>query len=54
MHPVIVTEWKEFRSPDFESIKARLKRPWCSTVANMYDPAVMREAGIEYFGIGRA
>ena len=50
---VIVTEWKEFRSPDFESIKARLKQPVVFDGRNMYDPAVMREAGIEYFGIGR-
>lgn len=50
---VIVTEWKEFRSPDFESIKARLKQPVVFDGRNMYDPAVMKTAGIEYFGIGR-
>lgn len=50
---VIVTEWKEFRSPDFEAIKARLKQPVVFDGRNMYDPKVMREQGIEYFGIGR-
>ena len=50
---VIVTEWKEFRSPDFESIKARLKQPVVFDGRNMYDPALVRAQGIEYFGIGR-
>jgi UDPglucose 6-dehydrogenase len=50
---LIVTEWKEFRSPDFEAIKARLKQPVVFDGRNMYDPKVMREQGIEYFGIGR-
>ena len=50
---VIVTEWKEFRSPDFERIRAALKHPVIFDGRNMYDPAVMREAGVEYHGIGR-
>ncbi|TAH42720.1 MAG: UDP-glucose/GDP-mannose dehydrogenase family protein [Betaproteobacteria bacterium] len=50
---LIVTEWKEFRSPDFERIRATLKHPVIFDGRNMYDPAMMREAGIEYHGIGR-
>ncbi|ATE59352.1 UDP-glucose dehydrogenase family protein [Thauera sinica] len=50
---VIVTEWKEFRSPDFERIRAALKHPVIFDGRNMYDPAIMREMGVEYHGIGR-
>jgi UDPglucose 6-dehydrogenase len=50
---VIVTEWKEFRSPDFDRIRASLKHPVVFDGRNMYDPAVMRTSGIEYHGIGR-
>ena len=49
----IVTEWKEFRSPDFESIKGTLKKPAIFDGRNMYDPATVRRYGFEYFGIGR-
>jgi UDPglucose 6-dehydrogenase len=50
---LIVTEWKEFRSPDFEAIKTRLKQPVVFDGRNMYDPELMRAEGIEYYGIGR-
>jgi UDPglucose 6-dehydrogenase len=49
----IVTEWKEFRSPDFSAIKAALKQPIIYDGRNLYEPATVREAGIEYFGLGR-
>ena len=49
----IVTEWKEFRSPDFEAIKGKLKTPVVFDGRNLYDPAQPRAAGIEYFAIGR-
>ena len=49
----IVTEWQEFRSPDFEAIKARLKTPAIFDGRNLYDPAVLKAAGIEYYPIGR-
>ncbi|MDY0012813.1 MAG: UDP-glucose/GDP-mannose dehydrogenase family protein [Rhodocyclaceae bacterium] len=51
---VIVTEWKEFRSPDFDVIKGRLKEPVIFDGRNMYDPASLRPLGIDYYGIGRA
>lgn len=50
---VIVTEWKEFRSPDFERIRQTLKAPVVFDGRNMYEPAVMKRYGIEYHGIGR-
>ncbi|BAL25836.1 UDP-glucose/GDP-mannose dehydrogenase family protein [Azoarcus sp. KH32C] len=50
---VIVTEWKEFRSPDFARIRETLRHPVIFDGRNMYDPAAMKRAGIEYHGIGR-
>jgi UDPglucose 6-dehydrogenase len=50
---LIVTEWKEFRSPDFEAIKAQLKTPLIFDGRNLYDPALPREAGFDYRPIGR-
>ncbi|HYG54456.1 MAG TPA: UDP-glucose/GDP-mannose dehydrogenase family protein [Burkholderiales bacterium] len=49
----IVTEWQEFRSPDFATIKAKLKSPCIFDGRNLYDPAVVKELGIEYHPIGR-
>jgi len=49
----IVTEWKEFRSPDFDAIKARLKTPLIFDGRNLYEPATPRKTGLEYFPIGR-
>ncbi|HEX7250442.1 MAG TPA: UDP-glucose/GDP-mannose dehydrogenase family protein [Burkholderiales bacterium] len=49
----IVTEWQEFRSPDFAAIKARLKTPAIFDGRNLYDPAVVAANGIEYYSIGR-
>ena len=50
---VIVTEWKEFRSPDFARIKALLRQPVLFDGRNMFDPALPQGAGIEYHAIGR-
>jgi UDPglucose 6-dehydrogenase len=50
----IVTEWKAFRSPDFDQVKARLKQPVIFDGRNLFEPAVMTELGIEYHGIGRS
>ena len=51
---VIVTEWKTFRSPDFDQVKARLKAPIVFDGRNLYEPLVMRDIGFEYYGIGRS
>ncbi|MCC6193814.1 MAG: UDP-glucose/GDP-mannose dehydrogenase family protein [Burkholderiales bacterium] len=50
---VVITEWQEFRSPDFEEIKRRLATPLVFDGRNLYPPAGVRAAGLEYFGIGR-
>jgi UDPglucose 6-dehydrogenase len=50
---VIITEWKEFRSPDFDQIKARLRTPVIIDGRNLYDPALVRSHALEYDCIGR-
>ncbi len=50
---VIVTEWREFRSPDFATLKALLKHPVIFDGRNLYDPQLVRGQGFEYFAIGR-
>ncbi|MCX7279681.1 MAG: UDP-glucose/GDP-mannose dehydrogenase family protein [Burkholderiales bacterium] len=50
---VIVTEWKEFRSPDFDAIKTRLKQPVVFDGRNLYSPMFVRQLEIEYYSIGR-
>ena len=50
---VIVTEWKEFRSPDFDAVKQSLKSPVVFDGRNLYDPHWVRGLGLEYFAIGR-
>jgi UDPglucose 6-dehydrogenase len=50
---VIVTEWKEFRSPDFGVIKSKLKTPVIFDGRNLYDPKLVRGQGFEYLAIGR-
>jgi UDPglucose 6-dehydrogenase len=50
---IIVTEWTEFRSPDFSLIKSSLRAPFIFDGRNLYDPKVIRALGFEYFPIGR-
>jgi len=50
---VIVTEWKEFRSPDFAELKVLLKAPIIFDGRNLYDPIQMRDQGFEHYPIGR-
>jgi UDPglucose 6-dehydrogenase len=49
----VMTEWQEFRSPDFDSIKSQLLSPVIFDGRNLYDPTLMKRLGIRYFGIGR-
>ena len=51
---VIATEWREFRSPDFQAIKAALKSPVIFDGRNLYEPSDAATLGIEYHAIGRA
>ena len=50
---VIITEWKEFRSPDFDAVRAALKAPLIFDGRNLYDPEFVRSQGFEYYPIGR-
>jgi UDPglucose 6-dehydrogenase len=50
---VIMTEWKAFRSPEFDAVKAALKSPVIFDGRNLYEPSVVASHGIEYFPIGR-
>jgi len=49
----VVTEWNVFRSPDMNRVKALLNQPLVFDGRNLYDPERMREAGFEYYAIGR-
>jgi UDPglucose 6-dehydrogenase len=51
---VIFTDWQEFRTPDFEEITRRLKRPVIFDGRNLYDPKTMKRQGFEYHCIGRS
>ena len=50
---LIATEWKVFRSPDFNEVKRKLKQPVIFDGRNLYEPKVVREQGLEYYPIGR-
>jgi UDPglucose 6-dehydrogenase len=49
----IITEWNEYRNPDFEKIKSLLKQPLIFDGRNLYEPRRMSFTGFEYFPIGR-
>jgi UDPglucose 6-dehydrogenase len=48
-----VTEWQEFRSPDFDHIRSTLRSPVIFDGRNLYDPALMARLGFSYYAIGR-
>jgi UDPglucose 6-dehydrogenase len=50
---VVVTDWNEYRHPDFMRVRSALKRPVIIDGRNLYDPEQMKELGIQYFSIGR-
>jgi len=50
---VVITEWNEFRSPDFTALKARLREPVIFDGRNLYDPDYLGQLGFSYYGIGR-
>jgi UDPglucose 6-dehydrogenase len=50
---VIFTDWQEFRNPDFELIKSKLKKPVVFDGRNLYEPSYLKKQGIEYHSIGR-
>ena len=50
---LVVTEWREFRSPDFAELRAAMRQPIIIDGRNLFDPVLMEEAGFEYVGVGR-
>lgn len=50
---VLVTEWHEFRSPDFQTLKEKLNEPVIFDGRNIYEPKLLREYGFDYYGVGR-
>lgn len=50
---LLITEWKQFRNPDFDLIKRKLRAPVIFDGRNQYDPRDVASAGFEYYGIGR-
>ena len=50
----LITEWSEFRNPDFERMKLLMKTPVVFDGRNIYNPAKLRQLGFTYYGIGRA
>jgi UDPglucose 6-dehydrogenase len=50
----VVTEWNEFRSPDFEVMRRLMRQPVIFDGRNLYDPARMAAMGFSYYGVGRA
>jgi UDPglucose 6-dehydrogenase len=49
----IVTEWKEFRSPDFDALRTKLKNPVVFDGRNLYEPSLIERFGLKYYAIGR-
>jgi UDPglucose 6-dehydrogenase len=50
---VVLTDWPEFRTPDFEAIRTRLREPVVFDGRNLYDPDGVSRVGLRYFGVGR-
>jgi UDPglucose 6-dehydrogenase len=50
---LLLTEWQEFRSPDFDLIRGKLKQPVIFDGRNLYNPELMKRFGFEYYGVGR-
>ncbi|WP_256643029.1 UDP-glucose/GDP-mannose dehydrogenase family protein [Stenotrophomonas sp. 9(2022)] len=50
---VVVTEWKQFRSPDFQALRSQLQDAVVFDGRNLYDPSEVEAAGLSYYGIGR-
>jgi UDPglucose 6-dehydrogenase len=50
---VILTEWKQYRTPDFDRMRALLKEPVIVDGRNVFEPARMARLGFDYVGVGR-
>jgi UDPglucose 6-dehydrogenase len=49
----VITDWNEYRHPDFERMRTLLRRPLVVDARNLYTPAKMQQLGFEYYSIGR-
>jgi UDPglucose 6-dehydrogenase len=50
---LVITEWNEFRRPDFTRMKQLMKRPVIFDGRNVYEPTTMRQLGFTYYSVGR-
>jgi UDPglucose 6-dehydrogenase len=50
---VVMTDWNEYRHPDFERMRSLMRRPLLVDGRNLYTPAKMQQIGFEYYSIGR-
>ncbi len=50
---IVLTEWDEFRNPDWQALRSRMAQPWVFDGRNMFDPAEMEQRGFRYWSIGR-
>jgi UDPglucose 6-dehydrogenase len=50
---LLVTEWQEFRTPDWNRVRQLMAQPWVFDGRNIYDPLWMKNQGFRYQGIGR-
>jgi UDPglucose 6-dehydrogenase len=50
---ILITEWNQFRNPDFQLIKSKLRQHVIFDGRNLYNPAEIKNLGFHYFGIGR-
>jgi UDPglucose 6-dehydrogenase len=51
---LVLTEWNDFRRPDFDRMKQLMKQPVIFDGRNVYDPKIMEDRGFTYYGIGRS
>jgi UDPglucose 6-dehydrogenase len=50
---ILVTEWLEYREPDFDKIKSLMRKPVIFDGRNIFQPEKLKKIGFEYFGVGR-
>jgi UDPglucose 6-dehydrogenase len=50
---MVLTEWKIFHNPDFETMKAQMRKPFILDGRNLYNPVALSELGVAYQGVGR-
>ena len=51
---IVVTEWKQFRNPDYDQIRTMLREPVIFDGRNVFDPGIVCQHGLDYYSVGRA